>query len=167
MASNFFSQVEAKRDFIRLCRLVATDHEKVYVKDKSGTVFLTLAPTPARCAKPILEVSVQSFRENFSRYCSLVKTGYAFRVSSKRGAEVFARRHTSYVDPLEHVMAAWRRSIFEMVRVNIDEAVARVGQGTVNQREMRELLYVGLSSVSDQFLGGGNALMPDDVDHVE
>ena len=101
----FFSQTDAKNQFLELCRQVIATREKLYVKDKSGFTFLTIAPTIRRDAIPLVEVSAQRFKDDFSRFCYLVKDGFSFRLRLKGTSEVaYVRGHSSYKDPLSDVV---------------------------------------------------------------
>lgn len=107
-SKKFYTQAEAKGQLFELCRRVIEAGAKVYVKDKGGFNYLTLAPQiKADAGAPLVEVSAQRFKDNFSRFSYLIKDGFCFKLRLK-GEErvVYARAHSSYRDPLSDVIQA-------------------------------------------------------------
>lgn len=101
----FFTQANARSQLFELCRRVVDTPTKLYVKDKAGEVYLTLAPTIKAGTLPLVEVSAQRFKDEFSRFSILVKNGYCFKLRLRGRPEVlYARAHTSYKNPLSDVV---------------------------------------------------------------
>lgn len=94
------SQADAKRDFLTVCRRAIQNRERAYVSDKAGKRYLTLDPERRHLSGPVLEMTAQFYKNNFSRCSSLVKDGLCFRLTL-RGVDqsIFVRRHTEYTDP--------------------------------------------------------------------
>nr|WP_281721899.1 hypothetical protein [Nitrosomonas nitrosa] len=121
-ATIFISQTAAKNRFLAHCRHVIAVGEFVCVQDQSGDAFLTLTPRPVK--GPTVTVSAQFFKDNFSRCSSLIRDGLAFRLTLRSSNQVlYARRHTAYRDPLDHVIDEWRESIVETAMADADESV--------------------------------------------
>lgn len=152
MGPSFLPQLEAKRDFFKICRDVVASSEKAYVKDKAGVLFMTLAPSARRAAEPVVDVTAQTFRDNFSRFCSLVKDGLSFKITTKSGDALYARRHTSYIDPLDAVIVRWRRAI---VAVALEEVLTDLRHETAhdNADKLREKVLRNLSVVAERLIG--------------
>jgi hypothetical protein len=108
-----FSQAEAKTDLFKICRDVRNDERIACVKDKAGQRFMTLCPTSKSIRGPIVDVTVTRFKAEFSKFSTLVRLGLTFRVSMKTG-EVFVRKHTSYVDPLQDVLVSWQNQVINL-----------------------------------------------------
>ena len=103
----FYTQADAKGQLFELCRRVIETGAKVYVKDKGGFNYLTLSPTIKADAVPLVEVSAQRFKDNFSRFSYLIKDGFCFKLRLKAESRVvYARAHSSYRDPLSDVIQA-------------------------------------------------------------
>jgi hypothetical protein len=102
------TQAAAKRDFLTICRRAIKNGERIYVKDKSGSTYLTIDPVDRHLLRPPVQVSAQFFKNNFSRCSSLIKDGLCFRLSLRGNKQtVFARRHTKYSDPCDIVIEKW------------------------------------------------------------
>lgn len=113
----FYSQLEAKRDLLMISRVVAErssgrQKTKAYVRDKAGELYMTLCPTLTRADQPVVDVDILEFRTHFSRFSALIKSGLCFRLRLKRSPHfIYARRHTSYFDPLQHIIESWRQQV--------------------------------------------------------
>lgn len=113
----FYSQLEAKRDLLMISRAIVErsvggHKRKAYVRDKAGELFMTLCPTLTRADQPVVDVDILEFRTHFSRFSALIKSGLCFRLRLKRSPHfIYARRHTSYFDPLHHVIESWRQQV--------------------------------------------------------
>ena len=108
------TQSTVASNFLATCRETIKDQLRTYVKDKSGKYYLTLDPVARHLNGVILDVSAQQFKDNFSRFSSLIKCGLQVRLSL-RGSEAFiyARRHLQYQDPLESIMKRWQEQAAE------------------------------------------------------
>lgn len=102
-----------KARFVTYCRQVVEEERKVFVRDKAGSLALTLdfqergapAPTP-------ITISAQKFKGNFARCTSLAKTGLVFRLTmAGTGKVVYARAHADYVDPLKEEVETWMKTL--------------------------------------------------------
>jgi hypothetical protein len=73
---------------------------------------MTLDPENRYLKGPVVGVGIQFFRDNFSRFSSLVRDGLCFRIT-RRGSKkpIYARRHTKYRDPLDGVIERWRERV--------------------------------------------------------
>ncbi len=120
--AEFFTQVAATSNFLAICRNAIRDESRVYVKDRAGQPYLTLDPKKRHLGDPIIDVSATFFKENFSRFSSLIKDGLSFRLSG-RGPKpvIYARRHTQYRDPLYHVIEQWREKVAEAASIKQHE----------------------------------------------
>jgi hypothetical protein len=136
-ATNFIAQTEAKNRFLPYCRHAINTGEYVCVLDSPSQAFLTL--TPRTVKGEFVTVSAQFFKDNFSRCSSLIRDGVAFRLTLRGLKEViYARRHTSYNDPLDAVIDRWREKIVESALADADEsAIARLARdfAAFTQRE--------------------------------
>jgi hypothetical protein len=120
-ATTFLSQTVAKDRFLAHCRHVVETQEFVCVKDQSGEAFLTLSARPVKGG--FATVSAQFFKDNFARCSSLIRDGVAFRLTLRGSNQVvYARRHTSYKDPVDFVIDEWRESIVKAAMPNADES---------------------------------------------
>lgn len=106
------SQADAKRDFLAVCRCVIQKGERAYVKDKSNRTYLTLDPESRHLSGPVLGISAQFFKDNFSRCSSLIKDGLCFHLEI-RGSNhgIYARRHTKYSDACDLIIENWRSRV--------------------------------------------------------
>ena len=110
MPTTCFTPAEARRDFLKICRKVISNKEKVYIKDKNGKRYMTLDATEHHLAFRPIPVTAQKFKDHFSRLSSLIKTGFCFQLSLRGSTDIlYARQHTEYRDPLEDLLASWRR----------------------------------------------------------
>jgi hypothetical protein len=126
--TTFVSQTGAKNEFLEHCRLVAETEQFVCVTDQSGKAFLTLT---ARLVKTgFVTVSAQFFKDNFARCSSLIRDGVAFRLTlRKTNRMVYARRHTSYTDPLDPVINEWRENMVEAAMADAkDSGIAKLAR---------------------------------------
>jgi hypothetical protein len=124
-ATIFLSQTEAKDRFLSHCRHAIDTEEYVCVKDQTGEAFLTL--TTHRVKGPAVTVSAQFFKDNFARCCSLIRDGVVFQLKLRSSNQVvYARRHTSYKDPLDDVIGEWQESI-------VAEAINDADQSAITQ----------------------------------
>ena len=107
-----FDQTSAKNRFVELCERVRDTQLKVYVKDKAGAAYLTLAPNVETGALKPIEVTAQRFKSNFARFSHLIKDGVVFKILLNDGNDhVIARQHTDYRDPLQDVLDEWIRQL--------------------------------------------------------
>ena len=122
------TQAVAKRDFIPICRRVSRDGKREYVRDKAGECYLTFDHKERKGTGPSVPVGAQFFRENFSRFSSLLRVGLSFRVTTTRpSCVVFVRRHTDYDAPLDGIVAAWRVLVAERAAEgDLSKAVRRL-----------------------------------------
>lgn len=121
LPTTFISQTEAKNRFLTHCRHVIDTGEYVCVQDKSETAYLTL--TTRKVKDVFVTESAQFFKDNFARCSSLIRDGVAFRLTLRgSNSVVYARRHTSYIDPVDNVIEKWRESIVEAAVANADES---------------------------------------------
>jgi len=112
--SRSLTQAAATRNFLSICREAIRHEARVYVKDRAGQFYLTLDPKKRHLGDPIIEVRAQLFKDNFSRFSSLIKDGLCFRLSHRGSkAVIYARRHTGYSDPLDHLIEQWRERVAE------------------------------------------------------
>ena len=125
--SSCFSQAAITRNFLSICRDAFRDKAKVYVKDRAGEFYLTLDPIKRHLDDPIIDVSAQEFKDNFSRFSSLIKDGLCFRLSYRVSKVViYARRHTRYSDPLDYVIEQWREKVAEAASTKQQEEKLRL-----------------------------------------
>jgi hypothetical protein len=117
-----FTQAAVTSNFLAICRDAIRDKSRVYVTDRAGQRYLTLDPKERYLGDPIIDVSAQFFKDNFSRFSSLIKDGLSFRLSH-RGSKpvIYARRHTQYRDPLDHVIEQWREQVAEAASIKKQE----------------------------------------------
>lgn len=106
-AQRIYGQTRAKDQFLELCRDVCESGQRIYVRDKAGISYLTLAPTSKDEQPPPIAVPAQRFKSHFSRFSYLVKDGATFKVQLRNDQFVFARRHTKYRDPLQDIIDQW------------------------------------------------------------
>lgn len=108
-------RLEAKAKFLTYCREVLDKSTPVHIKDIDGTAFMVLDYKERRTnGSPLVDISAQFFKDNFSRCTSLVRDGVCFRLTLRgRNAAVIARRHTEYVDPMDEILAIWREKVVE------------------------------------------------------
>lgn len=131
----------AKRDFLPICRRVLEEEEKAYVHDKAGRRYLTLDGVERNLPSPVVDVSAQFFKDNFSRMSSLVKDGLCFRLTLRRSNRpLYARRHTGYSDPVDAVIEAWRERVVasalaERERGEVLSALRELGRGQVSNQD--------------------------------
>ena len=127
-ATMFIAQTEAKNRFLAHCRHAIDTGEFVCVLDQPDHAFLTLTPRPVKGG--FVTVSAQFFKDHFSRCSSLIRDGVAFRLTLRGSNQVvYARRHTSYKDPLDAVIDEWRENIVESALADADEsAIARLAR---------------------------------------
>lgn len=117
-----FSQAGVTSNFLAICREAIANNTRVFVKDRAGEFYLTLDPEKRYLTDPVIDVSAQDFKDHFSRFSSLIKDGLCFRLSV-RGAKkrIYARRHTRYADPLDHVLDEWREQVAKAASVKQQE----------------------------------------------
>jgi hypothetical protein len=103
-----YTPAEAKKWFRDICNDVTREKKRAYVKDRQGKYVVTLDPVERNLRHPVLDVSVQRFKDQFSRFCALVRIGACFRLTRRGNAgSVYARRHTDYHDPLDAMVERW------------------------------------------------------------
>jgi hypothetical protein len=118
--TKFLTQTLAKNNFLAYCRYVLKKKEYVCVTDQTGRAFLTLTVNPVKGVSVI--ESAQFFKDNFARCSSLIRDGIVFRLTIRDSNNfIYARRHTSYTDPVDSVIDAWRESIIKQEMVDHDE----------------------------------------------
>jgi len=118
----FISQTVAKSKFLTHCRDVITNKQFVCIKDHSNKPFLTLTVHPVKGVA--VTVTAQFFKDNFARCTSLIRDGIVFRLKLRNSKEVlYARRHTSYKDPVDAVIDEWRESIVKAAGADKSEVL--------------------------------------------
>jgi hypothetical protein len=124
-----YAPAEAKKWFLDICKDLALDGDKrAYVEDRHGDLVVALDPIKRNLTGPVLDVSIQLFKNEFSRFCTLVRIGACFRLTRRGGIpHVYARRHTSYRDPLDHVVERWLEGYVERKVGRLAEAVEKLG----------------------------------------
>lgn len=104
----------AKAGFLGYCRQVLDDEERFYIADADGVPFMALDFKERHLHGPLVDISAQFFKDNFSRCSSAIRDGVCFRLTLKgRNAGVIARRHTQYKDPLDDVLAQWQEKVVD------------------------------------------------------
>ena len=126
--TSFIRQTDAKDNFLAHCRHVSESGDMVCVRDQAGDLYLTLTSRPPKDG--FVTVSAQFFKNHFSRASALVRFGVVFRLTLRRSDEVvYARRHTSYVDPMDVVIEQWQETIVEATMADANEnAVAQLAR---------------------------------------
>jgi hypothetical protein len=111
------AQADAKRDFLSVCRKAIQDSKRIYVEDRSGKRYLTLDPQKRHLTAPVLTLTAQFFKDNFSRCSSLIKDGLCFNLTIRGITEpIFARRHTKYIDPCDVIIENWQNKVAELAQ---------------------------------------------------
>jgi hypothetical protein len=143
--STFVSQTDAKNKFLAHCRCVLGSGEVVYVKDATGEPFLTLTSKPVN--RPFVTVSAQLFKDHFARCSSLVRDGLAFELTLRNSNQtLFARRHTAYRDPLDHVIEQWHERITDSALTEINpiaNLLREFSDLSARQKQLHELAEEG------------------------
>ncbi len=104
----------AKSGFLGYCRQVLDEERLFYVADADGVPFMALDFEERHLHGPLVDISVQFFKDNFSRCSSAIRDGVCFRLTLKgRNSGVIARRHTQYKDPLDDVFAQWQEKVVD------------------------------------------------------
>ena len=136
---------DAKTNLYELCRGVRAEGKLVCVKDKSAQRFMTICPSKKTIEGAIVDVPITRFKSDFSRFSNLVKMGLSYRILMKSG-EVFARRHSSYIDPLQDIVDRWQTWVAdsaiekaEASAVRRDLATIATGQET-SAEALREVI---------------------------
>lgn len=107
-----FGQTEFKARLLEVGREAVRTGNRVYVRSKSGKLFLTLDPRQNRKPDLVVPVSIQRFRDDFAPFASLIRRGFVFNLT-QRGSfkDLVARRHSQYRDPLDGIVDEWARMI--------------------------------------------------------
>jgi hypothetical protein len=136
-----FSSTDAASDFFAICRNSIRDEARAYVRDRAGKLYLTLDPVERHLRGPVNDVSAQLFKDNFSHFSSLIKIGLCFRISP-RGSNglIYARKHTKYRHPLEHVIEQWHERLTEadstkQYEANLLQAIKAIDRRDVSNSE--------------------------------
>jgi hypothetical protein len=145
--TEFITQTQAKNDFLDTCRRAIKEQMHICIKDQSDKAFLTITFTDRHISGPAVDVTAQFFKNHFSRCCSLVRDGVAFRLALRASNKfAFARRHTSYVDPLDEVIEQWREKVIAEAITDSEVSKLRkeldvlAKQGVNQQEELRSRL---------------------------
>jgi hypothetical protein len=140
------TQADAKKGFVTKCREAIVTGERVYVADKTGRRFLTLDPKQRNLAGlPAIAIPAQYFKENFSRCCSLAKSGLIFRLSlSGTDLTIFARRHTKYFDPGDALIKRWGQLVTtDSIAKHAQETLLElIGNSKANRDTVRDLIQI-------------------------
>ena len=132
-----YAPTEAKAWFPEICREVASDGERrVYIDDRQGERLVTLDPVKRNLRGPVLEVPVQRFKTEFSRFCALVRIGVCFRLTRRGTAPVYARRHTGYRDPLDTIVDKWRNALVNRKIGRLSDAYEKLAD--LDERRVQE-----------------------------
>ena len=136
------NQVEAKAKFLTHCRRTVDEDKRTYVSDQSGRSFMVLDTKDRHQKSPAVKISAQAFKDNFSRYSSLVRLGVCFELTLKgRDGSIYARRHKDYEDPLDDVFGRWIDLVIEdgIKKLEPSEtlrAIQRLDQKSAGDQEM-------------------------------
>jgi hypothetical protein len=117
-----FTQADAKKNFLPVCRRAINDGSRAYVKDKANKPYLTLDPDRRHLSGPVLDLSAQFFKDNFARCSSLIKDGLCFRLTLRGSKNIYARRHTKYTDACDIVIENWRNKVADDALAKKQEA---------------------------------------------
>ena len=154
--SKFVTSEIARKSLLKICRRVMSTEEPVYVKDKTGGPFMTLTASQKKLQRPIVGVRAQFFKNKFARFAGLVRIGLCFELKLKNSGKrkVFARAHTSYKDPLEHVIEDWRKAAVKtMTTDQLDQILAKIDSNDRDSslqeiKEMFEKLMQGVARIA-------------------
>ena len=108
------TQSHAKKHFTALCleSIEKYDRARFFVQDKSGARYMTLDPKERHIDGPAIEISARYFKDNFSNFSNLIKTGMCFKLKLADTKKlIFARKHTSYIYPLEKIIIKWQDAV--------------------------------------------------------
>ncbi|MEI9425736.1 hypothetical protein O7A70_31950 [Mesorhizobium sp. Cs1299R1N1] len=151
-------KVTAKAKFLTLCRRSIEEERPIHIRDADKGAFMVLDFVERRLEGPLVDVSAQFFKDNFSRCTSAVRDGVCFRLSLKgSNRAVYARRHTKYADPLDGVFAEWRDKVVEAAlqdanNESVLEAIRDLGrradQGQQNVDLMLKRLARGIARMA-------------------
>lgn len=123
----------AKSGFLGYCRQVLNEDRLFYIADADGIPFMALDFKERHLHGPLVDISAQFFKDNFSRCSSAIRDGVCFRLTLKsRNAGVIARRHTQYKDPLDDVLAQWQEKV-------VDAAMRNKGDSDDISKAIRKL----------------------------
>lgn len=123
----------AKSGFLGYCRQVLDEERLFYIADADGVPFMALDFKERHLHGPLVDISAQFFKDNFSRCSSAIRDGVCFQLTLKgRNAGVIARRHTQYKDPLDDVFAQWQEKV-------VDAALQNKGQSDDISKAIRKL----------------------------
>lgn len=151
-----YTLLDAKQRLLAICREVATKRQRAYVREKSGERFMTIAPTEHHAIGPIVDVKAVDFRHNFSRFSSLVRLGFCFRLHQRDDDLVaYIRRHTSYDDPLKAVIDTHNEAI-------IGSLMTRLAAGKYRPEVMRGIIAEHIAMAVNCGNGRHNADDPDE-----
>lgn len=123
-----YTPAEAKKWLLDICSDITRDgNKRAYVEDRSGDLVVTLDPIKRNLRHPVLDVSIQKFKDQFAAYCTLVRIGLCFRLTRRGGAQhVYARSHTAYRYPLKEVVDHWLDGIVDQKVGQVAEAGERL-----------------------------------------
>lgn len=155
-SSPVISQSFAVTNFPAICGDVVKMEAKVFVMDRQGKVYLTLDPFKNTNVRgPVIDVTAQQFRDQFSAFSSLIKVGMCFRVKSRRSdVAIYARQHSSYRHPLKGLIDEWREripaaSVSKAAEDRLLNAIKAAGRPANEEiLEAIRLLKVGIARIS-------------------
>lgn len=136
-----FPQTVAKDYFITLCKHVAENKTKIFIKDKHGQYFMTISPRERHDDSPVLDISAQFFKTNFGPMVNIIKMGRQFRVKTRdSNRAVYVRRNTNYKDPLDHLNEQWIEMLTDTITQQVAEEFNRAEHKATQSRvdEMAE-----------------------------
>ncbi len=137
----YCTQSEAAGKLQAIYKQLVRTGGRVYVKDKAGTRYMTLDTSDARVKEPVIDVSLQRFKDNFSAFSNLVRIGICFRVSMRSVNEpIYARPYGSYTHPLSDEIALFHERLksnatIKAMESNILKALERRDSGDDEHRE--------------------------------
>lgn len=111
------------------------------MRDRSGLTYLTLDGENQYPDGAIVDVSVQSFKDHFSRFSSLIKNGLRFRLARRGLPPVYAHRHARYHDPLDAVVEKWRRQVEMVAMYFYQNRLAADANPADRRSEMKRIIH--------------------------
>lgn len=142
----------AKSGFLGYCREVLNEEKLFYIADADGIPFMALDFRERHVRGPLVDISAQFFKDNFSRCSSAIRNGVCFRLTLKgRNEAVIARRHTQYRDPLDDVLAQWQEKVVDAAMRNkgdSDDISKAIRKLEVAQNITKEELHEQIKAVA-------------------
>lgn len=104
-----YQHAKGRASFYRILREVRDGkYKRAYIKNQKGRATMTLTRSERRVELPLIEVTSEWFKANFSTAMSLVEHNFAFAITSKgNGTRVIARRYSRVTSPADAVIARW------------------------------------------------------------